>query len=214
MAIPYVALITAGSAGLGAATARVFAAAGIRVVINYNYSSNAERANEVVKELQTLSPLINSEINFLSIKADLGKRVEIMRLVEEDFNNLDDNVNEDDWDRCYNVNVKSHLFLMYATRDHLDATEGSFITTASTAGVRPSGSSLAYSVTKAAQIHLVKGLATIAAPKIRVNADAALAATKLKRHITVEDVADQVMYFAKSRSTTGFNAVVDGGITL
>lgn len=76
---------------------------------------------------------------------------------------------EDDWDRCFNMNVKSHLWLMHAARKHLDETEGSFITTASVAGVNHSGSSLAYSVTKAAQIHLVKGLAQMAAPRIRVN---------------------------------------------
>lgn len=53
-----------------------------------------------------------------------------------------DNVLEDDWDRCFNMNVKSHLWLMHAARQHLDETEGSFITTASVAGVNHSGSSL------------------------------------------------------------------------
>ncbi|KAK1781828.1 hypothetical protein QBC45DRAFT_390049 [Copromyces sp. CBS 386.78] len=67
------------------------------------------------------------------------------------------------------MNVKSHLWLMHAARPHLGQTEGVFITTASLAGVKVSGSSLAYSVTKAAQIHLAKGLAQIAAPRIRVN---------------------------------------------
>jgi NAD(P)-dependent dehydrogenase (short-subunit alcohol dehydrogenase family) len=51
----------------------------------------------------------------------------------------------------------------------LDATEGAFITTASIAGVKPSGSSLPYAVTKAASIHLTKCLANICAPKIRFN---------------------------------------------
>lgn len=82
---------------------------------------------------------------------------------------------------------------------------GCFITTASVAGIKPSGSSLPYSVTKAAAIHLTKGLATICAPKIRVNAispgliltewgmkfpeerrEGARQASKLKRLATVE----------------------------
>lgn len=80
-----------------------------------------------------------------------------------------DNTIEEDWDMCFNINVKSHLWLMQAAKEHLDRTEGAFITTASAAGIYPSGSSLAYSVTKAAQIHLVKNLAVMAAPRIRVN---------------------------------------------
>jgi NAD(P)-dependent dehydrogenase (short-subunit alcohol dehydrogenase family) len=58
------------------------------------------------------------------------------------FSNLDDNMVEDDWDRCFNMNVKSHLFLMHAAKEHLDKTQGSFITTASLAGVVAGGSSL------------------------------------------------------------------------
>ncbi|RFU30511.1 hypothetical protein B7463_g5837, partial [Scytalidium lignicola] len=58
---------------------------------------------------------------------------------------------------------------MHAAKKYLDDSEGAFITTASLAGVKVSGSSLAYSVTKAAQIHLAKGLAMSASPRIRVN---------------------------------------------
>jgi len=59
-----------------------------------------------------------------------------------DINNLDDNVEEDDWDRCFNMNVKSHLWLMHAAKKHLDEAQGVFITTASLAGVKFSGSSM------------------------------------------------------------------------
>lgn len=76
---------------------------------------------------------------------------------------------DEDWDKCFLYNVKSHLWLCHAAKPHLDETEGAFLTTASIAGVKPSGSSLPYSVTKAATIHLSKGLAVICAPKIRVN---------------------------------------------
>jgi NAD(P)-dependent dehydrogenase (short-subunit alcohol dehydrogenase family) len=87
-----------------------------------------------------------------------------------------------------------------------------------------------YAVTKAAQIHLVKSLAVILAPKIRVNCvspgmlltewglkfpeakrNAAINNTKLKRLATVEDVADQVRVLALSRSSTGQNISIDGG---
>lgn len=206
MSAPLVALVTAGSAGTGEAAARRLASEGMRVVINY--ANNVERAEAVVRDLQSLSPLQSGEhVNFVAIRADLGDRSKIIKLVDEtistmgrldvvfsnggwthlrNFSDLDDNVLEEDWDRCFNMNVKSHLFLMHAARKHLDETQGVFITTASLAGVKASGSSLvgslrnsailllltflkAYSVTKAAQIHLVKGLAISAGPNIRVN---------------------------------------------
>lgn len=47
---------------------------------------------------------------------------------------------------------------------------GVFIVTSSIAGHSVAGSSMAYSVTKAAQLHLVKCLAQTQGPKIRVNA--------------------------------------------
>ncbi|KAK2769283.1 Granaticin polyketide synthase ketoacyl reductase 2 [Colletotrichum kahawae] len=271
------ALITAGSAGLGAATARLFARNGYNVVVNY--ANNAERAESLVQELRSSSPLAADQQRFAAIKADLSRKDDLAELVRgavaalggrldvlfsnggwtriRNLQDLDENVDEDDWDRCFNMNVKSHLFLMHAARPHLDEAEGAFITTASLAGVKVSGSSMAqrghraerrtdgmgratvlrrkqaYAVTKAAQIHLVKALAMAAGPRIRVNSvspgllltdwglqfseeqrEAMREKTRLKRLPTVDDVADQVLCFAKSRSVTGANVVIDGGLSL
>jgi NAD(P)-dependent dehydrogenase (short-subunit alcohol dehydrogenase family) len=161
MAAPLVALITAGSAGLGAATAKLFSQRGLRVVINYN--SNTERADNLAKELQTMSPLKDGNTNFKVVKGDLGVRADLIRMVDEtvdamgrldvvfsnggwtkfaDIRNLDENLVDEDWDKCFNINVKSHLFLMHAAKPHLEKTEGVFITTSSLAGVVSSGSSL------------------------------------------------------------------------
>ncbi|KAE8445446.1 hypothetical protein EG329_013336 [Mollisiaceae sp. DMI_Dod_QoI] len=172
MSIPYtlssesVALVTASSAGLGAATARALARSGIRVVINY--CSSKDKAEKLLEDLEHLRPDCGDEYadkrpRFLAIMADVSRRAELSRLIEEavhamgrldlvvsnhgwtkmrDFHDLDDNVEETDWDTCFNMNVKSHLFLFYAARKHLEAAAGSFITTASLAGVKPSGSSV------------------------------------------------------------------------
>ncbi|KAJ0158943.1 3-oxoacyl-[acyl-carrier-protein] reductase FabG [Colletotrichum tanaceti] len=263
------ALVTAGSAGLGAATAKLFARNGYNVVINY--ANDANRAEALVRELRSLSPLPVDQQRFGAVKADLSNRLETPRLVRQavemlkgtgldvvfsnggwtrlrDIADLDDNVDEDDWDRCFNMNVKSHLFLMHAARPYLDEAEGAFITTASLAGVKVSGSSLvrnpltppnllerlglapsdelspshsqAYAVTKAAQLHLVKGLAIAAGPKDwglqfpEEKQQAARDRAPLKRLATVEDVAEQVLCFARSRSVTGANAVIDGGLSI
>lgn len=251
-----VALVTASSAGLGAATARALALSGVRVIVNYY--SNPEKADAVVKDLAALDPYSQDAAKsdaprYLAIKADVSKQAEILRLVNEsvaamgrldlvvsnhgwtkirNFMDLDDNVDESDWDTCFNMNVKSHLFLFHAARKHLEASEGSFITTASLAGVKPGGSSVAYSVTKAAQIHLVKSLAKISGP-IRVNAvSPGLLLTDwgrqfpeskvkknvnnspLKRIATVDDVAQQILFLANCSSMTGTNSLLDAGVSL
>jgi NAD(P)-dependent dehydrogenase (short-subunit alcohol dehydrogenase family) len=51
-----------------------------------------------------------------------------------------------------------------------NADGGVFIITSSIAGRIPGGSSMPYSVTKAAQLHLMRCLASTQGPKIRVNA--------------------------------------------
>lgn len=132
-------LITAGSAGLGAATAKLFATSSYNVAINF--SSNQQRADDLVKELTELSP----SSKFAAIKADMSKKEEVAKLVEQTievmgrldvvfsnhgwtemrgFESLDANMLEDDWDRCFNMNVKSHMWLMHAAKPHLEAKEG------------------------------------------------------------------------------------------
>lgn len=205
---PPIALVTAGSAGLGACVAELFARNGMRVVINY--ASNIQRAEELVSKLKSISTLAPAEgrVDYHAIKADLASRTDVERLVEEavdamfppggdakrrldvvfsnggwthmrDLYDLEDNMVDEDWDRCFTVNVKSHLWLMHAAKPYLSAgwddeeggahESGCFVTTASLAGVKVSGSSLAYAVTKAAHLHLAKALAMLAAPKVRVN---------------------------------------------
>ena len=160
-----VALVTASSAGLGAATAKALASSGVRVVVNY--FSSPEKADSLIKELEQLDPKLTPEKpqtpRFIAIKADVSQQSELIRLVDEsvaamgrldlvvsnhgwtrirNFYDLDENVDEGDWDRCFNMNVKSHLFLFHAARKHLEKSGGSFITVASLAGVKPSGSSV------------------------------------------------------------------------
>ncbi|EMD94933.1 hypothetical protein COCC4DRAFT_146864 [Bipolaris maydis ATCC 48331] len=252
MAATKVALITASSAGLGAQIARALAP-DFRVVINY--SSNSDRAQSLIKELTSI-PGSSSEANrrFHLVQADMSSKPSVQSLVKETlekmgrldvvvsnagwtrmttFTDIEQQVNDEDWDKCFTMNVKTHLWLAYAAKDALAETEGTFISTASIAGVKPSGSSVPYAVTKAAQIHLMKSLAIILAPKIRVNSispgmlltewglkfpeskrTASINNTKLKRLATVEDCAEQVRVLALSRSMTGQNICIDGGMSV
>jgi len=157
-----VALVTASSAGLGAATAKGLAASGFNVAINY--SSSKAKADAIVSDIQQARSLENDRPRCIAVQADMSKRTDISQLVEavintfgrldcvvsnqgwtkiRQFNDLDDNIEESDWDMCYDMNVKSHLYLFHAARPHLAKVNGSFTTVASLAGVIPSGSSIA-----------------------------------------------------------------------
>lgn len=157
-----------------------------------NYANNASRASSVVEELNNIPSTHTSPESprFHAIQGDVGDKAALQNLVREtiktmgrldvvvsnagwtritNFANLEEGLIDEDWDRCFLYNVKAHLWLAAAAKEELDKTEGSFVTTASVAGIKPSGSSLPYSVTKAAAIHLTKALAVICAPKIRFN---------------------------------------------
>ncbi|KEZ43958.1 putative short chain protein [Scedosporium apiospermum] len=265
MSSPKVALITAASTGLGAAIARTLVIElGMSVVINYH--RNTDRAAKLVQELQDDCGVRYAKSGapvpvVKMIQADVGEKSDVYRLVEKaaeefdgrldvvisnvgwtrmrNFSDLEDGLDEEDWDRCFAANVKSHLWLFHAAKKYLEESNqrergaAVFVSTASVAGVKPSGSSLSYAVTKAALIHLVKSLATISAPSIRVNCvspgilltewglsfpeerlNAAIKANKLERFATVEDVAEQVKTFVVSKSATGQNAIIDSGFSL
>ena len=74
-----------------------------------------------------------------------------------------------EWDKCWNVNVKGNLALLRAAMPTFNANSegGVFLLTSSIAGTSLSGSSMAYSVTKAAQLHLMKCLAKTQGRKLR-----------------------------------------------
>ncbi|KAK4946425.1 hypothetical protein LTR10_014624 [Elasticomyces elasticus] len=254
-----VALVTASSAGLGAATVKALASH-FRVVVNYN--SRKEKAEQIIQEASAIPASYKTDgPRFHAIQADISQRSEIQRLVSEtvstmgrldvvvsnagwtritNFFDIEQQVNEEDWDKCFNINVKAHLWLLYAAKDHLEKAAdepngigGAFITVASVAGVRPSGSSLPYAVTKAAEIHMTKGLALICGRKIRCNSvSPGLMMTEwgqgfpeskvkgtteksaLKSLATPADVAEQIKTLVLSKSITGQNVVMDCGIAV
>jgi len=108
--------------------------------------------------------------------------------------------------------------------------EGRIVMTTSVSGLRAGGSSLPYTVSKAAETQLVRGLAMALAPEITVNAiapglidtrwgrawgnqafDDAIKAAPLKRLPTLDDCAAAVLMMVKNDSMTGQSIVVDAG---
>ncbi|EAS33033.3 short chain dehydrogenase [Coccidioides immitis RS] len=241
-------LITGGSRGLGAAVAERFAAEGSNVAINY--VSSEDRATALAAQLEE-----NHKINAITLQGDVSSRSDCENLVKqtiEQLGGLDviisnagwtrisnfadlDALTDDEWDRCWTTNVKANLHLFRAAKPTLDANPdgGAFIITSSTAGITPGGSSMAYSVSKAAGLHLMKALASTQGSKIRVNALLpGLILTEwgqrfpkevvgmyeekvpLKRVPSVDDCADVFITIAKNTSMTGQQIQVDSGFVI
>jgi len=136
------------------------------------------------------------------------------------------------WDRILNVNVKGAFFCARAAAKHMRARGGGAITNiTSTAALRPQGSSMAYSVSKAAMAHLTRGLAVALGPDIRVNSvapggmytrwwsdrrtpeqfAASIGDRPLKRYAALEDIALAAVQLIENPSMTGQILVMDGG---
>ncbi|OKL58853.1 hypothetical protein UA08_05643 [Talaromyces atroroseus] len=187
-------LVTAGSRGLGALVAEKFAAEGANVAINY--VSNVGRAEETASKIKS-----QYQVKTTIIQGDLGVKEDCIKVVKtavDELGGLDivisnagwtkfakfddlDATEESDWDKCWAVNVKGHLHIFREALPTFNANPdgGVFLVTASIAGLGASGSSLPYSVSKAAcnvsplftpSLHLTKCLAKSQGPKVRVNA--------------------------------------------
>jgi 3-oxoacyl-[acyl-carrier protein] reductase len=239
------ALITGGGTGLGREVALLLAREGMHVGVAYSRSK--EEADRAVRDLEALG--VRAEC----FQADLAQTAEAESLVgrfADAFGRLDllvhnagttrfipfpdlDAVDEAAWDLIFAVNTRSAFFLARAAAPLMRRDGGGqIITTSSVSGVRPGGSSLPYSVSKAALIHLTRCLAVAMAPEIRVNTvapgllmtrwsagfspedlEAASQAALLKKPTGLQDAAEAFVMLAKNTSITGQVVVVDSGLT-
>ena len=178
-----VAIVTGSSSGVGAATARLLASRGCRIVINYSRSSDA--ANAVGAECEALG------VETLVMQADVAVDEDCRRLVDavgEKWGRLDALVNnagttkfvdhrnlagleKDDFFHIYGVNVVGPYQMTRAAESLMRASgDASVVNVASIAGVFGVGSSIAYAASKGALLTMTKSLARVLGPEIRVNA--------------------------------------------
>jgi len=235
-----VVLITGSSSGIGASCARQLVEAGATVVINSVHSVTEGEA--LAKELGRAS----------YCQADVSDEDQAKALVEHciaTHGRLDALVNNagtteviphHDLDalspelfrRLFDTNVVGTWNVTHAAIDELRKQDGSIVNMGSIAGIRPTGSSIPYAVSKAALHHLTVLLAKVAGPQVRVNAVApglietpwtqswatlhelVSAAAPLKRTGQPEDVASVVIDLLEAEYVTGQVVVVDGGLTL
>lgn len=236
-----VALVTGSSSGIGAAVVRSLAAEGARLVVNSVSSKAAGEA--LAAELP----------DAFYVQADIGDEMEARNLVEATvgrYGRLDVLVNnagttrviphhdlaavtDDDWERILHTNIVGTWYVTRAAVDALRADGGGcVINVTSIAGVRPTGSSIPYAVSKAALNHLTLLLANVLGPDIRVNAvapglvetpwtadwgpvkDRWAEQSPLRRTGTPEDVARVCLGVATAEWMTGEVVLIDGGMHL
>jgi len=236
-----VVVVTGSTSGIGEAVARRLAACGAAVVVNSARSAAAGRnlAQELPGALYGGGDI-----------ADPGTAAALVRAAVDRWGRLDglvnnaavttevplhdiDAVTPAHWERVLSVNVIGTFLVSQAALPLLrESDDGWIINVTSIAGVRQTGSSLPYAVSKAAVDHLTTLLAKFAGGRVRVNAvapglvdtpwtegwdvqrDLVTAATPLQRTATPEDVADACMGIVGSRYFTGQTVVVDGGLSL
>ncbi|MFQ5827328.1 MAG: SDR family NAD(P)-dependent oxidoreductase [Dehalococcoidia bacterium] len=239
-----VAVITGASRGIGRAIALGYAAAGAQLVMASRHLPDLEKAAEEVKERGKPPLIVPTDI---SRKADVDN---LVRQTRDKFGAIDIMVNdpasfilgpildieEEDWDRVMNTNLKGFYFLCRASGLVMrERKRGSIINMTSTLGFRVSPRMPIYSVAKAGIIMLTKALAVELGPhNVRVNAiapsivntefsrtpeqDDSFRARRaqqipMRRIAEPDDLVDTAIFLGSDASAfiTGHTMVVDGG---
>ena len=233
-----IAVVTGGSGGLGRRICHALAKAGSEIVVVY--ASRKAIAEEVCDELvatgakasieqcdQTkpdqVEKLVNNvlkrygRIDILVNDAAINKSFPF-----NDFANLP----LDNWEEVMTANLTGPMLCSRAVAPIMQKQKCGRI-----AGLIPNGSSIPYCISKAGLIHLTRCLAVALAPHVLVNcvAPGFIEGTKatnnltperidmvkeqsiLKRAANKDDIADQVVTFCRSESTTGQVALIDAG---
>jgi 3-oxoacyl-[acyl-carrier protein] reductase len=171
------AIVTGGSSGIGAATARELARRGWRVAINY--ATNQAAAERLARECGAA----------IAVRADVAQDAECRRLAQavlDEYGAIDALVNNagttklvphddleglaaEDFQRIFQLNVVAPFQMVRACRAALKASRGSIVNVSSVAALLGTGSSVAYAASKAALETMSFSLARVLAPEVRVN---------------------------------------------
>ncbi len=240
-----VALVTGGNGGLGQRICHALAAEGVNIAVMY--ARSREQAEGVAAELAG-----RHQVQARAFACDITDRAQVEQLIADvtgQFGRLDilvndaaynkaipfpdlDGLTEEEWDKILAVNLTGPMRLIKAVAPVMKAQgRGRIVNISSVAGLGPSGSSIAYAVSKAGLIHLTKCMAVALAPETLVNcvAPGMLEGTRatanlrqeqieransgalLKKAADKDDCADMVVTMCRTDTMTGQTTVIDAG---
>jgi len=240
-----VALVTGGNGGLGQRICHALAKEGAHIAVMY--ARSREQAEGVAGELRS-----QYQVNAQAFACDITDDKAVGRLVGEvtqAFGRLDilindaaynlsipfgdlDSLSMEVWDRIMATNLTGPMRLTKAVAPVIKAQgQGRIVNIASVAGLSPTGSSIAYAVSKAGLIHLTRCMAVALAPETLVNCVApglldgtratanlrseqierSAASSLLKKPADKDDCADMVVAMCRTETMTGQTVVIDSG---
>jgi 3-oxoacyl-[acyl-carrier protein] reductase len=240
-----VALVTGGNGGLGQRICHALAKEGAHIAVMY--AQSRDQAEAVARELTS-----SYQINAAAFACDITDGVAVEALVGDvtkRFGRLDilindaaynksipftdlDNLTQEVWDKIMDVNLTGPMRMIKAVAPVMKAQgQGRIVNIASVAGLTPTGSSIAYAVSKAGLIHLTRCMAVGLAPETLVNCVAPgllegtratsnllpemitrnAAGSLLKKAADKDDCADMVVTMCRTETMTGQTIVIDAG---
>jgi 3-oxoacyl-[acyl-carrier protein] reductase len=194
-----VAIITGAGAGIGKASACLFAREGARVVVADIHEKDGRSTVEAIKKEGGEAIFVRTDVSvFAEVKKLMASSIDAFGRIDILFNNAGvgqklmktDELDEATWDLIHSVNLKGvflgiHHVLPYMKK----AKRGVIINTGSMSAVRPRVNAAAYVSSKAAVIMLTKAVALeVAADNIRVNCiNPVVTFTTMMSTLSVED---------------------------
>ncbi len=240
-----VALVTGGNGGLGQRICHALAKEGVHVAVMY--AQSRDQAEGVARDLTS-----RYQVNAAAFQCDITDDADVAKVVDDvakRFGRVDILVNDaaynksvqfadldgltmEVWDKIIAVNLTGPMRLIKAVAPVMRAQgRGRIVNIASVAGIGPTGSSIAYAVSKAGLIHLTKCMAVALAPDVLVNCVApgllegtratanlrpefiaqGAATSLLKKPADKDDCADMVVTMCRSETMTGQTTLIDSG---
>jgi len=240
-----VALVTGGNGGLGQRICHALATEGVNVAVMY--AQSRDQAETVADTLRS-----RYEVGAAAFACDITDGTTVAALpnqVTRRFGRLDILVNDaafnksipfadldaltlEVWDKIMAINLTGPMQLIKAVAPGMKAQKrGRIVNISSVAGLGPSGSSIAYAVSKAGLIHLTRCMAVALAPEVLVNcvAPGLLEGTRatsnlrpeqverysssslLRKAADKDDCADMVVTMCRTETMTGQTIVIDSG---
>ncbi len=240
-----VALVTGGNGGLGQRICHALAREGLAIAVVYARSRDeAEGVAEALTaehgvEAAAFGCDITDQEAVEALVAAVTARFGRLDILVNDaaynkaipFQELD-NLTIEEWDKILAVNLTAPMRLIKAVAPVMKGQgQGRIVNISSVAGLSPTGSSIAYAVSKAGLNHLTKCMAVALAPETLVNCVApgllegtratanlrneqierAAAGSLLKKAADKDDCADMVVTMCRTDTMTGQTVVIDSG---